>query len=68
MGLLAVEYEKGHSPVQRIDEMECSGNAAIRETSEWATSENLIAQRTVSKGRQKKMKGVHRGYNQVRWL
>lgn len=57
------DYSTGH----RISGSECFGNATISEKSELVPLENFTAQVQVLKGREQRMKVMHRGYHQF-WM
>lgn len=64
---LPVESEMNSSKVQRIRERECSGIGTISVSSKLILLETFIAQASVSKSSEEKMKLVHLGYNQF-WM
>lgn len=58
VGLLAVAFEEDYNGASAVDDQECSRNVYFSEKSELGPQISL--QRTISKGREGKMKAMHR--------
>lgn len=59
VGFLPVDYNENYSGALVIDEQQCSENTIINEKSEFWALENIIAQKTASKGYEENMKVLH---------